>query len=328
MNHIYAPFAHITRQSFRMAALICSIVTMVLSFTACVDNQDATHHPQITAQSLPAANTNILSIKQKFSSVLTQNNTFKQVNEDLLFEGVVVANDISGNLYQTLVMRHIGSKVGELDDQCISLGVKSSQLYPYFPLGQRIRVNLKNLYIGNYSKTPKVGRPYYTSSGNLRLGPMFLDDVATNVALVGKPNPQAPELTPRDFTSEEGVEWLSNRANQSYLVNPMLVSVRGIATDVMGAEKNKAATGQLSGKKEPLPKIFAPKELYDAGFGVDRPLQLLPQDSSNPVSLSLRTSVRNAISFLPIPEVAKTYTGVMTYYTGWQLQLRDVKDIK
>ena len=327
MNRIYAIFAPFVRQTSRTAALLCAMAVMI-SLAACTDNQDATHQPQITATALPATNTNLLSVKQKFSNVLGKNNTFEQVKQDLVFEGVVVANDISGNLYQTLVVRHIGSKVGELDDQCISLGIKSSQLYPYFPLGQRIRINLKNLYIGNYSKTPKVGRPYYTSSGNLRLGPMFLDDVATNITLVGTPNPQAPELTPRDFTSEEGVEWLSNRANQSYLVNPMLVSVRGIATDVMGAEKNKAATGQLSGKKEPLPKIFAPKELYDAGFGVDRPLQLLPQDSSNPVSLSLRTSVRNAISFLPIPEVAKTYTGVMTYYTGWQLQLRDVKDIK
>ena len=327
MNRIYAIFAPFLRNTSRMATLLCAMAVMI-SLTACTDNQDATQQPQITATALPATNTNLLSVKQKFSNVLSKNNTFEQVKQDLLFEGVVVANDISGNLYQTLVVRHIGSKVGELDDQCISLGIKSSQLYPYFPLGQRIRINLKNLYIGNYSKTPKVGRPYYTSSGNLRLGPMFLDDVATNITLVGTPNPQAPELTPRDFTSEEGVEWLSNRANQSYLVNPMLVSVRGIATDVMGAEKNKAATGQLSGKKEPLPKIFAPKELYDAGFGVDRPLQLLPQDSSNPVSLSLRTSVRNAISFLPIPEVAKTYTGVMTYYTGWQLQLRDVKDIK
>lgn len=327
MNRIYAIFAPFVRQTSRTAALLCAMAVMI-SLAACTDNQDATHQPQITATALPATNTNLLSVKQKFSNVLGKNNTFEQVKQDLLFEGVVVANDISGNLYQTLVVRHIGSQPGALDDQCITLGIKSSQLYPYFPLGQRIRVNLKNLYIGNYSKTPKVGRPYYTSSGNLRLGPMFLDDVATNITLVGTPNPQAPELTPRDFTTEEGVEWLSNRANQSYLVNPMLVSVRGIATDVMGAEKNKAATGQLSGKKEPLPKIFAPKELYDAGFGVDRPLQLLPQDSSNPVSLSLRTSVRNAISFLPIPEVAKTYTGVMTYYTGWQLQLRDVKDIK
>ena len=167
-----------------------------------------------------------------------------------------------------------------------------------------------------------------TTSGNLRLGPMFLEDVATNIALVGAPNPQAPELTPRDLTTEEGVAWLSNRANQSYLVNPLLVSVRGTIQEVMGNEKNKAATGQLSGKTEPLPKIFAPKALYDAGFGVDRRLQLLSDYAQESDYVSLRTSVRNAISYLPIPEEAKTYTGVMTYYLNWQLQLRDVKDIQ
>ena len=314
MNRIYAIFAPFVRQTSRTAALLCAMAVMI-SLAACTDNQDATHQPQITATALPATNTNLLSVKQKFSNVLGKNNTFEQVKQDLLFEGVVVANDISGNLYQTLVVRHIGSQPGALDDQCITLGIKSSQLYPYFPLGQRIRVNLKNLYIGNYSKTPKVGRPYYTSSGNLRLGPMFLEDVATNIALVGAPNPQAPELTPRDLTTEEGVAWLSNRANQTYLVNPLLVSVRGTIQEVMGNEKNKAATGQLSA-------------LYDAGFGVDRRLQLLSDYAQESDYVSLRTSVRNAISYLPIPEEAKTYTGVMTYYLNWQLQLRDVKDIQ
>ena len=327
MNRIYAIFAPFVRQTSRTAALLCAMAVMI-SLAACTDNQDATHQPQITATALPATNTNLLSVKQKYSNVLGKNNTFEQVKQDLVFEGVVVANDISGNLYQTLVVRHIGSQPGALDDQCITLGIKSSQLYPYFPLGQRIRVNLKNLYIGNYSKTPKVGRPYYTSSGNLRLGPMFLEDVATNIALVGAPNPQAPELTPRDLTTEEGGAWLSNRANQSYLVNPLLVSVRGTIQEVMGNEKNKAATGQLSGKTEPLPKIFAPKALYDAGFGVDRRLQLLSDYAQESDYVSLRTSVRNAISYLPIPEEAKTYTGVMTYYLNWQLQLRDVKDIQ
>ena len=218
MNRIYAIFAPFVRKTSRMATLLCAMAVMI-SLTACTDNQDATQQPQITATALPATNTNLLSVKQKFSDVLSKNNTFEQVKQDLVFEGVVVANDISGNLYQTLVVRHIGSQPGALDDQCITLGIKSSQLYPYFPLGQRIRVNLKHLYIGNYSKTPKIGRPYYTSSGNLRLGPMFLEDVATNIALVGAPNPQAPELTPRDLTTEEGVAWLSNRANQTYLVS-------------------------------------------------------------------------------------------------------------
>ena len=75
-------------------------------------------------------------------------------------------------------------------------------------------------------------------------------------------------------------------------------------------------------------RFFAPKALYDAGFGVDRRLQLLSDYAQESDYVSLRTSVRNAISYLPIPEEAKTYTGVMTYYLNWQLQLRDVKDIQ
>lgn len=321
MNRTYA-------LSSRLATLLCSLL-VVFALTACMDNVDAPNGtPQITASSLPATNADILSVKQKYRTAITGNNTFEQVKEDVVFEGVVVANDVSGNLYQTLIVRHIGSTPGAQDDQCISLGIKSSQLYPYFPVGQRIRVNLKNLYIGNYSKTPKVGRPYYTSSGNLRLGPMFMEDVATNIALVGQPNAQAPELTPRDFTTNDGLSWLDNRTHQSYLNNPMLVKVRGSIAEVSASQKNDAATGQLSGKKEPLPKVFAPRELYDAGFGVDRHLYLNPESSAHQVEVSLRTSVRNAISFTPIPEGDKFYTGVLTYFTSWQLQLRDTKDIQ
>ena len=63
----------------------------------------------ITAQQLPAANTDILQVKEKYSAPISGNNTFEEVKEDVIFEGVVVANDISGNLYQTLVLRDIKS---------------------------------------------------------------------------------------------------------------------------------------------------------------------------------------------------------------------------
>ena len=116
MNRIYAIFAPFVRQTSRTAALLCAMAVMI-SLAACTDNQDATHQPQITATALPATNTNLLSVKQKYSNVLGKNNTFEQVKQDLVFEGVVVANDISGNLYQTLVVRHIGSQPGALDDQ-------------------------------------------------------------------------------------------------------------------------------------------------------------------------------------------------------------------
>lgn len=317
MNRIYS-------LSARLSALALSLF-IGLSFTACMDSHDETpntpHH--ITADALPAPNATILSVKEKFRSAITGNNTFEQVKEDVVFDGVVVGNDVSGNLYQTLILRHIASTPGAADDQCLTLGIKSSQLYPYFALGQRIRINLKGLYIGNYSKTPKVGRPYYTSSGNLRLGPMFMEDVATNIALIGEANAQAPELTPLDFTTESRGSWLAQRSNKSYLNNPLLVSVRGTIAEVQGAAKNVATTGLLSNKTEPLPKIFAPRELYDAGFGVDRTLLL----SNSSAGMTIRTSVRNAISYLPIPEGATQYKGVLTYFNDWQLQLRSTADI-
>ena len=275
-----------------------------LSLGSCMDHNEVPDNARalITAQQLPAANTDILQVKEKYSAPISGNNTFEEVKEDVIFEGVVVANDISGNLYQTLVLRDIKSTPGAPDDQCITVGVKTSTLFPHFALGQRVRINLNGLYIGNYSRTPKIGRPYYTSAGNLRLGPMLLEDVSTHIALVGTPNPKAPELTPRDLTA----------------------TVSGKIKEVQGAEANTPAKGALSGKLEPLPKIFAPKALYDAGFGVDRTLML---DNST-AGFTIRTSVRNNISFTRIPTASCVYTGVLSYYSDWQLQLRSLDDIQ
>lgn len=297
---------------------------MALSLTACMDSHDEpdTSHLTITASNIAAPNTTILEVKNKFKNAITGNNTFEQVKEDLIFEGVVVANDVSGNLYQTLVLRHIGSTAGAIDDQCIQIGIKHTILYPYFALGQRVRINLHGLYIGNYSRTPKVGEPYYTSSGNLRLGPMLMSRVASNVQLVGTPNTTFPELTPLDLTTTQGENWLSTKSNQNYLNSPILASVIGTFAEMQGAARNKADKGALSGKKEPLPKIFAPEALYDAGYAVNRNLV-----TPNGTTITLRTSTKNVLSFLPLPDDTRHYTGVMSYYSGWQLQLRSANDI-
>ena len=122
-----------------------------LSLASCMDHNEVPDNSRalITAQQLPAANSTILKVKEKYSTPITGNNTFEEVKEDVIFEGVVVANDISGNLYQTLVLRDIHSTAGADDDQCITVGVKTSTLFPHFALGQRVRINLNRLYVGN-----------------------------------------------------------------------------------------------------------------------------------------------------------------------------------
>ncbi len=300
-------------------------ICLLSGLTACMDSHDEpnTDRLVITATGLPEANATILSVKERYASSISTSNTFEQVHDDVIFEGIVVGNDVSGNLYQTLVLRHIGSQPGATDDQCIQVGIKHTILYPYFPLGQRVRINLKGLYIGNYSRVPKVGEPYYTSSGNLRLGPILMPHVAQNIELVGKPDLNAPELTPRDLTTASGESWLRASANRTYLNTPLLATVRGTIQEVQGAAAQEAETGALSGELEPLPKIFAPEALYDAGYAVNRNLT-----TTGGNTVTLRTSTQNDLSFLPIPSDARTYTGVLSYYSSWQMTLRSADDIQ
>lgn len=292
---------------------------MAFALTSCLDQYDEPDVKDyvITATNIGEPNYTIASMKEKFSSQMSTNNTFKQVNEDIIFEGVIVGNDISGNLYQTLIVRSIESTPGAADDQCIQLGIKNTFISPYFPLGQRIRVNLNGLYVGNYSKTPKVGQPYYTSAGNLRLGPMLFQMCGTNIQLVGQPNLNAPELTPL----ERSVAWFKDSKNQNYKNSPMLAKATGVIKEMQGNKKERPSTGELSGDVEPLPKIFAPKALYDAGYAVDRTL------ITSAGEMTIRTSTQNDIAYLPLPADSRTYTGVFSFYSGWQIQLRDVDDI-
>ena len=310
--------------------LLCGFSALSV-LTSCMDKHEEPNTDEyiLTCDSVGKVNTTIAAVKKRFCASKegadysrNASNFYTKVKEDLIIDGVVVANDVSGNLYQTLMIRNIDKATGE--DQCFIVAIKNTCLYPYFPLGQRIKVNLKGLYVGCYSKVPRVGQPYYSSQGNLNLGPMLLDMCRTNIELVGTPDLNAPELVPEDLTTADGEAWLRASANKTYLNTPRLAKVRGKIKEMQSGADKIADKGENSGKYEPLPKIFAPEELYDDGYGVDRTIQLQTNNSS----VALRTSTQNAISFLPLPSDTRTYTGMLTYYDSWQIQLRSVEDFE
>lgn len=276
----------------------------VLLFSACMDNVDEPNTEDFiitSPTSIGETNYSIAQLKEDKSSLFTQTNAFEQIEEDLIIEGVVAANDAGGNLYQTILLRDIDETAGT--DQAIVLGIKNTWLCPYFPLGQRVKVNLKNLYVGCYSKLPKIGQPYYTSSGNLRLGAMLIQHCATNVELVGTPDPTCPECQPKTLD----IQWLRASANKNYMNYPMLVTISGTM---------KEADGEA---------IFAPEELQDAGYGVDRTLSV--KEGNLSTSVTVRTSTQNAVAFTVMPTDERAYTGLLSYYDSWQIQLRGVDDI-
>lgn len=310
---------------------ILASVVLALGFASC-QNEESTPYvtdPGVTCQtSVGDVNTTIYKIKQKYC-VSRQGdgrnayNWWNLIKEDLVFEGVIVANDVSGNLYQTLLLRSIDkTQTGDAADQCIQLAIKSTCLYPYFKLGQKVRVNLKDFYVGAYSSTPKIGHPYKTSYGNLNLGPAPFEFCRTRIQLIGEANPQAPELVPLDFTT------VTTAPACDWKHCPMLGTLKGSIVAVDPANKNKPERGTVTEWKdvaEKLPKIFGPECLRDDGFGVDRELRTSNGWKQNAV---IRTSTGNRVSFLKIPDGEHCYTGMMTFYSDqWQLQMRDENDL-
>lgn len=277
-------------------------------FTACMDDYDEPNTDDFLVTSstdLGEVNYSIAQLKEEKSSLFTQSNAFEEVTTDKIFEGVVCANDESGNLYQTILLRDIDTDRDASDplrDQAIVLAIKNTYLTPYFPLGQRIKVNLKGLYVGCYSKLPKIGQPYYTSSGNLRLGPILFELCKTNIQLVGSPDTTCAECTPIECSPS----WLRATANRTYLNYPQLVTVRGTLEEADGTA------------------VFAPDDLKDAGYGVDRTLT----NSENNTKVTIRTSTQNDISYTIMPTGEHSFTGLLSYYSSWQVQLRAVRDIQ
>lgn len=317
-----------------------AVAALCLSTVSCMDDHDEpdTSDLLVTSRtSIGEVNATILDVKEKYCAsstgagfVRNTSNFYTKVEEDIIIEGVVVANDISGNLYQTLLLRNINDTISADDpahDQCIVLGVKNTALYPYFAIGQRIKVNLKGLYAGVYSKVPRIGQPTLSSYGNLNLGPMLFENLSTNVELVGTPDTSVPELTPIDLSDSDGDAWLRASANKTYQYTPMLATVRGTIEEVTGSNATALETGEVTGDTESVSangkKIFAPYELHDDGYGVDRTINL----QSNNSSVSLRTSTKIEISYMELPEDVRSYTGMLTYYSNWQVQLRTADDI-
>ncbi len=266
-------------------------------------------------------NISILDLKTRYCSRLVSSsaNFFNKVEEDLVIEGVVVGNDVSGNLYQTLLVRSIDEAAGT--DQCIQVAIQNTCLHPFFPLGQRIRVNLKDLHIGCYSYVPKVGEPYITSKGNKRLGAMKMPMCKTHIQLIGAPNPNAKELIPLDYTDPN-----TKFPPMLYDNVPLLAKVRGVIAEVQGGKAIKAQVGEKSSEAEPLPKIYAPECLYDDGYGVNRTIETSGRPAKEYVIL--RTSTGNEVANTVIPVEERTYTGMLTYYNGErQIVVRDLNDI-
>ena len=127
----------------RFFPLIATFI--VLYFASCVDRDfDA---PPSSLAEVDASQ--IITIDKLFESL--QAGQVNTITEDIYINGVVVADDKSGNFYKTLIVEDLRGELG------ISVSIDENELHALYPVGQEVYIALNGLGIGYYNNLPTLG---------------------------------------------------------------------------------------------------------------------------------------------------------------------------
>jgi hypothetical protein len=121
-----------------------------------------------------SANTTIRSLRALYT---IGSSTPIEITEDWIISGIVNADDKDGNLYKVLTIQD--STAG------IQLKIDNSSLYTEFPVGRRVFIKCKGLFLGEYSGMVQMGGFIDNSEGYPDLG-YISNVVAQEKILKGK----------------------------------------------------------------------------------------------------------------------------------------------
>jgi len=102
----------------------------------------------------PEANATVKDIKDLYTGDLLQ------IADDLVFDAIVTANDISGNAYKFIYVQ----------DETAGLKIKINQKDLYlrgYAVGQQVTIKAKDLYLGDYGGEIQLGGIYNGNIGNI-----------------------------------------------------------------------------------------------------------------------------------------------------------------
>ncbi len=119
---------------------VALLLTSLVFVTSCVD-QEFDEPPGHVVKS--NSNTTI----GELLAMIT--NTPTKITEDIVIEGIVISDDEAGNFYKEL---RIQDGTGG-----INLSIDAVSLYSAYPVGRRVYVNCKDLYLGRSNNLPTLG---------------------------------------------------------------------------------------------------------------------------------------------------------------------------
>jgi hypothetical protein len=140
--------------------LVAALVTAGFSCKKTFDAPPATPTPSVTA------NHTIADLLALYPNAATSAPAVIQYNTDFIIEGVVTADDRSGNFYKTIVIQDATAG--------IQLLMNRSGLYTDYPIGRKVYIKMNGLVIGNYNGGIQVGGyiDNITDPANPSVGPI------------------------------------------------------------------------------------------------------------------------------------------------------------
>ena len=140
------------------------------------------------------ANTTILELKQAYWDSSKDNYcTLVEKtanNEDIIIRGRVIGNDVTGNIYQQLIIQD--------ETAAVTISVTKSDLYKSFPLGEEVLVNMTGLYVGKYANLFQIGAAGTRTDGSPTTNRMDENTFDAHVERNGAPEPD--QLHTYEFT--------------------------------------------------------------------------------------------------------------------------------
>ncbi len=89
-----------------------------------------------------------------------------EITEDYVLEGYVVSSDETGNIYKTLYIQD----APENPTSALTVSVDASDMYTKFPVGSKIFIKVKGLYLGAYGGVIQLGGMTVDENGAAEFG--------------------------------------------------------------------------------------------------------------------------------------------------------------
>jgi hypothetical protein len=132
-------------------SIFTSVITLasVLSLSSCVKDEFDQPENNNTDPAGLAANISIKDMKALYADTILNNNATVQITENHIISGIVVADDKSGNFYKSIIIQD--------GTGGIAIRIDRSDFYTDYPIGRRVFVKCKGLFIGQYNKLIQMG---------------------------------------------------------------------------------------------------------------------------------------------------------------------------